>query len=195
MGMDSIVAMDSKRTFLIFGMPRSMTAWMSCFLTCGDVFCQHELSGKEATAKDIARSIIEQPFAASGCADPGALFVWRELIECLPNAELVYVRRDAAISQKRLADVAQVDPVVLSPTYSRLRGHVADFLAETSPMVVDFCDLRHGGNLRSLWKFITGGMPLPEAHLRKMLSLHVTQNADLIRDAARGEMHAPCAVC
>jgi len=31
----------NQRQFLIFGMPRSMTAWLSCFLTCGPVFCHH----------------------------------------------------------------------------------------------------------------------------------------------------------
>ena len=51
--------------FIILGLPRSMTAWVSCFLTCGDVFCQHELEGR-MYFDEFTGSIREQPFPVSG---------------------------------------------------------------------------------------------------------------------------------
>src|SRR5687767_13388120 len=94
-----------QKRFIILGMPRSMTAWLSCFLTCGPVFCQHELSGKLDSAQEIADSLRQQPFPFSGLADPGALMIWRELTELLPDAIFIYVRRNPSDSKRSLATV------------------------------------------------------------------------------------------
>lgn len=172
------------QNFLIFGMPRSMTAWMSCFLTCGPVFCQHELSGKLDSAKEIADNLKNQPFAFSGLADPGALMIWRELTELLPDATIVFVKRNSADSRRALANVGGVDESQLLERYDMLSKRASDLLYIAEPKVLEFHDLRQEHWLRKLWEWCAGDTPLPPNHLRKMMTLRVTQKDEIIQAAA-----------
>lgn len=174
------------RTFLIFGLPRSMTAWMSCFLTCGEVFCQHELTGKLNSPKAVVDDILSQPFRASGIADPGALMVWRELTELLPDAVTIYVRRNAGDSVRSLAKVVGIEAQHpnLAERYDELHQRASDFLHYAEPKVLEFHDLTEEHWLRVLWGWCAGDAVLPEAHLRKMMTLRVTQKDEIIQSAA-----------
>lgn len=173
----------AQKPFLIFGMPRSMTAWLSCFLTCGPVFCQHELSGKLDSPEEIADSIRNQPFPFSGLADPGALMIWRELTELLPDATLIYIRREPRQSRDSLARVGEVDAEALLPRYSRLITEVRSFTQHAEPRVLEFHRLIERESLQLLWSWITN-VPLPESHLTKMMTLRVTQKDEIIQAAA-----------
>lgn len=172
------------KTFLIFGLPRSMTAWMSCFLTCGEVFCQHELSGKLDSARDIADNVWRQPFRFSGLADPGALMIWRELTELLPESEIIYVRRNPKHSQSALARVAAIEPFLLSERYDELCQRASDLCHYREPQVIEFDHLTEEHWLRILWGWCAGDTQLPESHLRKMMTLRVTQKDEIIQQAA-----------
>lgn len=182
--LQSIRGMIKAKPFLIFGMPRSMTAWLSTFLTCGPVFCQHELSGKLDSAQAIADSIREQPFACSGLADPGALMIWRELTELLPDATLIYVRREPRQSRESLARVGNVEPGALLSRYAQLIGQAGLFSQRTEPHILEFHDLQQESWLRTLWNWCAGDTPLPESHLTKMMTLRVTQKDEIIQAAA-----------
>lgn len=173
------------KTFLIFGLPRSMTAWMSCFLTCGEVFCQHELSGKLDSARDMADSIRKQPFRFSGLADPGALMIWRELTELLPDARLIFIRRDPRESKASLARVGQVESFLLDERYDVLSQRASDFCHYAEPQIFEFEDLAKEYWLSTLWHEIAGASTeLPESHLTKMMTLRVTQKDEIIQAAA-----------
>lgn len=181
------------KPFLIFGLPRSMTAWLSCFLTCGKVFCQHELTSKLASATEVADSIRTQPFAYSGLADPGALMIWRELIELLPDATTIYIRREATQSMESLAKAAGgLDASLLLPRYSCLTQNAIAFCQYAEPKVLEFHDLAEPHWLRMLWSWCAGDTPLPESHLRKMMSLRVTQKDEIIQQAARSPQQGVC---
>lgn len=173
------------KPFLIFGMPRSMTAWLSCFLTCGPVFCQHELSGKLDSPQEIAESIKKQPFPFSGLADPGALMFWKELTELLPDATLIYVRREPKHSREALARVGEIEASALLPRYSQLLSASSSFCESARPKILEYHDLLQEPYLRLLWGWCAGSSPLPEEHLKKMMTLHVTQKDEIIQAAAR----------
>lgn len=173
------------KSFLIFGLPRSMTAWLSCFLTCGKVFCQHELTSKLASAQEIAESIRQQPFPFSGLADPGALMIWRELTELLPDATIIYIRREPKQSRGSLARVGNINADYLFPRYTQLIQHATVFFQHSEPKILEFHDLLEEHWLRVLWRWVAGDTELPESHLRKMMSLRVTQKDEIIQQAAR----------
>jgi hypothetical protein len=175
---------EQGRPFLVFGMPRSMTAWISCFLTCGKVFCQHELSGKLDSPQEIADSIRQQPFPFSGLADPGALMIWRELTELLPDATLVYIRREPKQSRESLAAAGDVDSNLLLPRYAVLIQHATAFCLHAEPKILEFHTLTEPDTLRQLWGWCAGDTPLPESHLTKMMTLRVTQKDEIIQAAA-----------
>lgn len=166
--------------FLIFALPRSMTAWTSCFLTCGQLLCQHELFAPGLTAKDVAKKIKGENVRHSGLADPGAILRWRELVAEMPNATLVYIRRPVADSRAALANRCQVSEELMRPGYETLEAAARDFLQHAEPYVMDYADLQTEFGARVLWQWVAPDVCLPECHLQKMLSLQIEQNPKLL---------------
>lgn len=171
--------------FLVFGLPRSMTAWTSCFLTCGEVFCQHELFGPKVTAREVAARLLGFPCRFSGIADPGALLHWRELCHELPTAPVVFVYRPLRASQEAFARAAGVPVERMATGYSVLNRMMRDLMQERAVRVMQMAELATEQGARDLWQFVAPGADLPEMHLRKMIALHVEQRPELIRAAGK----------
>lgn len=75
------------RPFVIFGMPRSRTAWLSRFLTYGDWACGHE-ELRHMRSMDDVKAWLAQP--CTGTAETAAAPFWRSLPQ---GVQVVVVRR------------------------------------------------------------------------------------------------------
>jgi len=110
--------------------------------------------------------------------------IWRELTELLPDATFIYVRRNFSDSKRSLATVGGVASWQLDERYDQLSQKASDFFHTTRPRVIEFHDLQEPHWLRKLWEWVAGDSPLPEEHLRKMMTLRVTQKDEIIQAAA-----------
>jgi hypothetical protein len=87
-----------KEIFLITGLPRSRTAWLSNFLTIpGQTFCYHELRRWELTVPEMADRLMRRPERYVGTADSALPFYINELMEHLPQAKIIIIDRDDGI--------------------------------------------------------------------------------------------------
>lgn len=76
--------------FIVYGLPRSRTYWLSRFLTYGDWTCGHEETRHFRTIEDI-KSWAAQP--CIGTAETGAAPWWRLADSMFPDMPVVVVRR------------------------------------------------------------------------------------------------------
>jgi len=166
--------------FIILGLPRSMTAWTSCFLTCGDVFCLHEHTG----AKETAEAIRFSKYSYTGICCPASLVEWEELVRLLPDAKTVFIHRPIGESRASLAKVAEVPESLMADGYSVLATKIQGFIQYCEPNIIDVEELRTPDGARRLWNWVAPEANLSELHLRKMLSLHIEQHPALIRESA-----------
>lgn len=79
--------------FVVIGLPRSRTAWLSRFLSYGNWHCGHEESRHWRSLDDV-RAWVVQP--KTGTAETGIAAHWRLLPRLAPNARVVIVRRPVA---------------------------------------------------------------------------------------------------
>lgn len=79
--------------FVIFALPRSRTAWLSCFLTYREWVCAHEEIRHARSLEDV-RAWLKQPCV--GSAETAASPWWRLLREYAPETRVVTVRRPVA---------------------------------------------------------------------------------------------------
>jgi hypothetical protein len=79
--------------FVIFGLPRSRTAWLSAFLSYGGWFCGHDQLRYFRSVKDIS-GWLDQPLTGS-VETAGAAF-WRTLRDLRPDTRVVVIRRPVA---------------------------------------------------------------------------------------------------
>lgn len=168
--------------FIILGLPRSMTAWVSCFLTCGDVFCQHELAEHEPM--ELALEKIPQPFAISGVCDSGLLFYHEWVREKYPNAKYLWIERPQEDAEDSFMAATGTSRAQLGMTFQGWRIEKELFLEFTKPEVFTFDELQTEEGAKRLWDYVAPSVPLPPAHLAKMMTLKVVVHPKVYAEAA-----------
>lgn len=103
-------------TFLVLGLPRSRTAWLSRFLTYGDHICGHE-ELRHCRSIDDVKSWLSQ--SHMGSAETAASPFWRLLLRLAPDVRVVVVRRPVAEVVESLAAFG-FDRPVMEPMMRRL---------------------------------------------------------------------------
>lgn len=169
--------------FIILGLPRSMTAWVSCFLTCGEVFCQHELAEK-MPIEDIIDEIRSPIFPVSGICDSGLLMYHEWLKKEFPKAKFVWIDRPQEDAEFSFMLATGTSRAQMGITFESWKIERENFLS-TNPEVFTFDELQTEDGARRLWNYCAPHHPLPPAHLRKMMSLKVTVHPKVYGEAAK----------
>jgi hypothetical protein len=115
----SDVSNTTPAPFLVLGLPRSRTAWLSRFLTYGGWICGHE-ELRHIRSFDDVRTWFSQPYI--GSAETAASTWWRMIDRFAPGARIAVVRRnpkDAVESLMRIPGV-RFDRSNLEKTMARL---------------------------------------------------------------------------
>lgn len=81
--------------FVITGMPRTGTAWLSVFLTYRDTVCRHDLFSADGVSAG-ARRLEQDVFGAYGVADCGVVTYLDKVQSRWPDARWVVLTRDAS---------------------------------------------------------------------------------------------------
>jgi hypothetical protein len=79
--------------FVVFGMPRCRTYWLSQFLGYAHWHCGHD-EVRHCRSLDDVRSWLSQPY--TGTVETAASAFWRLLVKLAPEARIVTVRRPVA---------------------------------------------------------------------------------------------------
>lgn len=82
--------MGAPPPFVVFGMPRSRTYWLSQFLSYDYWHCGHD-EGRHCRSLDDVQSWLSQPY--TGTVETAAAPFWRLLVKLAPLARIVTVRR------------------------------------------------------------------------------------------------------
>jgi hypothetical protein len=126
--------------FLIFGLPRSRTFWLSIFLTYGSWVCSHEESRHVRSVDDI-RSWLSQDRV--GTVETAAAPFWRLIRNIRPDIRVVVIRRPAVdVLESLVATGVEVDRPAMLAKLIRAQAKL-DQVAARMPgaLVVPFADL------------------------------------------------------
>lgn len=130
----------SAHPFIILGLPRSRTAWLSRFLTYGDFVCGHE-ELRRARSLDDVRAWFSQP--CIGSAETMAAPWWRMINEFAPSARIVVVRRPVAEVVESLMRLpgCVFDRNILTREMTKLDRKLDQIETRTDCLSVTFKDL------------------------------------------------------
>lgn len=101
--------------FIVYGIDRSRTRWLSEFLTCYDHSCEHDLAPRLRQPQDIY-DYFSQPNV--GSCETGSSQAYHIIEHACPGIKTVVVKRDLeevmnSILKLDLSGIATYDPVVL----------------------------------------------------------------------------------
>ena len=103
-------------TFIVMGLPRSRTAWLSKFLTYGEHICGHDELRHMRSIEDV-KAWLSMP--RMGSAETSVAPWWRTLLRLAPEVRVVVVRRPVAEVVESLAAFG-FDRAVMEPLMRKL---------------------------------------------------------------------------
>lgn len=83
------------RPFFIAALPRSRTAWLANYLTCGDMVCLHDAWRECGTAAELRARFDRTGANFCGCSDPMNVMMREEIDAEFPGAAWILVFREA----------------------------------------------------------------------------------------------------
>lgn len=145
--------------FLIFGLPRSRTAWLAAFLNGPGIRCEHDLLGRCKSFGDLGRYLGRRSEGISGNADSGMLFYIEQVLEAVPaETRLVLVERAA---EEVRESWERLEAGVLEPILPQLADAIATLKGRADVLVIPFAEL--DDHMRGLWDHVTcETLPFPE---------------------------------
>ena len=108
------------KPFIVIGLPRSRTAWLSRFLTYGDVICGHE-ELRHCRSMADAKTWFAQGF--TGSAETAAAPFWRIFDKIAPGMNIVLVRRPV---DKVVSSLLAIPGVAFDENKLRFEMHKLD---------------------------------------------------------------------
>lgn len=157
--------------FVIFGLPRSRTTWLSRFLTYGDWVCGHE-EIRHCRSLDDVKAWFSQPNI--GTAETAGAPWWRLLERVAPGAKIMVVRRpvnDVFDSLMRLGGCS-FDPIRLKAALHKLNRKLDQIEARLPCLSVKFADLEDAHRCADIFEYCLGEI-LPFDHWQKCDAINV----------------------
>jgi len=144
------------RQFLIFGRPRSRTAWVANFLTVPDQsFCHHEAMSDAGNPIELQGRLQESSYIPTGNSDTGMIHTPLEILRFFPDARLVMLT-GAHLSWKRFADEKRIPARVVQRVDEDYQAAKA-ILRDRGALFVDVHRLmKEVPVARELWHHCTG---------------------------------------
>lgn len=124
--------------FVIFGLPRSRTAWLSRFLTYGDWQCGHDELLHARSLEDV-KAWLGQP--CTGSVETAAAPFWRLLPAYSPEARIVVVRRPVPEVVASLCAALDYNVPALTRLMRRLDAKLDQIERRMDVLSVQFADL------------------------------------------------------
>ena len=159
--------------FLVFGMPRSRTAWVANFLTTDRSLCLHEgLVDGKGNALSLHHRMARLDYPVVGNADTGMIHQRAELQRVFPDARLV-VLTGATLSWSTFARAHCIEPALRERIESDYRDTRKALEGKALEVNVHHM-LQDERCARALWAHCLGAeRPFPHARWRMLRDLNV----------------------
>jgi hypothetical protein len=132
-----------EQPFIVFGLPRSGTAWLAEFLTYGDWICGHEQAIYMRSVADIAAYFSR---GRIGVVETAAAPAWRMLRSLYPDLRMAVIRRpiDEVMESFRKVQhigIARFDYGLLAKLLAYESRLLDEIAAQPGTVAINYCDL------------------------------------------------------
>lgn len=164
--------------FIVYGLPRSRTYWLSRFLTHGETKCGHD-ELRYIRGLDDIKSLLSMPFY--GSAETAAAPWWRLIHAMRPDLKTVVIRRPVAdVVASLLATGVTFDKPALIRVMQRLDVKLDQIEARVPGILsVKFDDLKDGEVCADVFEHCTG-QALGSGWWRHMSAQHLTVDLETL---------------
>lgn len=135
--------------FFIVSLPRSRTAWLANYLTCGDSFCFHEgLMGCDSI-KALKGKMEATRFPIVGNSDCGNILFLEEIMDEFPEAKFVFIHRSPSEVEEELSRIGLPDNGLVAIEASRMNSY------DSIGLHVEYEDLKNKSFCAEIYTYCT----------------------------------------
>lgn len=151
-------------TFMVFGLPRSRTAWFSTMLSLGDRVCHHEAEVGCEDFESFRRKVF-----ADGNSSTLAWKILPQILEAFPNLRYCWLGRNPRkIAQScRASGHPEFTETLAEEMWSEAHslGAVTDKFFEVENLNLDLC--------RNVWNHLIPDQVFPQVKVENLLRMNV----------------------
>lgn len=175
----------SNGNFLVTGLPRSRTAWMSAFLSTENSICQHEPTAFMNSVDDIVKFYKAWPHKFVGASDSG-MGMWIDWVLGIIKPKTLIIERSLTDVEQSLEDMKL--PVPATNYCDLLLGKLLTVKNHPLVLWVPFDALNEQRVMQKIWWHLLPGEPFDEQRYRRMCNLNITVNLSSIPMRSAGIM-------
>lgn len=163
--------------FLICGLPRSRTAWLSVFLECS-----HELSGEVPTIDDMI-DVLDRRERRGNSDSIQALFLSKILVR-IPNANVVFVERNKDDAINSFVKVTGLKKEECTQLFDLIDAQISEW-KKILPrsLTVKFEEIGDENVARAIWQHCRPMDAFNPIRFRALEKLNIQQKTDAINYA------------
>lgn len=167
--------------FIIYGMPRSRTAWLAAFLTYRQWTCHHDALTNFTDIHDVPK-FLGAPY--TGMCETSMAFAGPVLAKMMPDARIVVVRRPV----EEIVRSLKAFGVKLSADYFERESAYLDAISDLpNSLTIDFKDLETEGGCEAVFDHCLN-LPLDREWWGALRAQNI--QVDLKASIAQGRAHA-----
>ncbi len=164
--------------FFVTGLPRSRTAWLANFLTCGDAFCFHDGLKYCRELEDLKKVFKRTSTSYVGNSDSALVLFYHELRDMFPGSKWLLVYRnfkECADSAIRLSFAGEETENILVDGAARLAAiRIAELeLRNPNILIVDYETLDEPETVEAIVNHLTPDIEFDRERFNLLDTLNV----------------------
>ena len=171
----------SAKPFLITGLPRSRTAWMSAFFCTGNIFCLHEPMSTLYDISEAGRLFTSDFHSHVGVSDTAAGFFLPWIMENV-NPPTVIIERDLADVEE---DLRRVGIPVVNDMQTVLLKKLNEYRHHPNVLWVGFDSLSDKRIMQKIWFHLVPGVPFDDERYEQLNDLNIQANVPKFKEYAQ----------
>ena|ERR1035437_1316619 len=187
----------SAKPFLITGLPRSRTAWMTAFFCTGSILCKHEPLKELFDITEAARIFQSEYHSHVGASDSGAGFFLPWIMENI-NPPTVIIERNLLDVKASMLDIG----LPMGSPLNELARKLDLYRNHPNVLWVSFASLNDKRIMQKVWFHLIPGVPFNDERYEVFRELHIeadipkvkafavanhSRQAHMLRDVLKGD--------
>jgi hypothetical protein len=167
----------SSCNFLIIGLPRSRTAWMSLFMTTDNTICYHEPSEAISSIDQLDPYFNKDNYTFSGISDSNMGFFARPIMEKYKTKTLV-IDRDLITVENSVALMG----IPKTDYCSKLKNALIEIKHNPDVMWVPYHSLDSLRVLEKIWWHLMPGLAFDEDRAKLFMKMNIQVDLGYMRN-------------
>ena len=163
--------------FIITGLPRSRTAWMSAYMCSNNVMCLHEPCNDFPSLEEMKLMVDRLPYEYAGISDSSIGIHPFFYIKNFKDCPVVFIKRDKEEVLNSFLKISGLRIDKAEKIINMIEHGIYEIKNAFNVFEVDYNDLDKEETMRRIFDYCTPTIPFDKYKLKLFKNIYVSQHA------------------